>query len=195
MKRILSLLLGAAACAALAACGKKSAIAGADAPAPADWAEISAPLIDSKERSVGTVAFRGAPNGVFMRIEAQGLTPGWHGVHVHQVADCSDAADGFKKSGGHFDPEDREHGLAQADGGERGDLPNLFADRRGRAIAEFFRSGVSLRPSEEAAAAVGPFPLLDDDGFSVVIHVGPDDHLSQPIGGAGARVACAAVKG
>jgi len=29
---------------------------------------------------------------------------------------------------------------------------------------------------------------------AVVIHASPDDHASQPIGGAGARVACAAIK-
>jgi len=35
--------------------------------------------------------------------------------------------------------------------------------------------------------------LKDADGSAVVIHASPDDHMAQPIGGAGARVACAEV--
>jgi Cu-Zn family superoxide dismutase len=36
-------------------------------------------------------------------------------------------------------------------------------------------------------------PLLDADGSALMIHAGPDDQVTQPIGGAGARVACAAL--
>ncbi|HBS33699.1 MAG TPA: superoxide dismutase family protein, partial [Parvularcula sp.] len=46
-----------------------------------------------------------------------------------------------------------------------------------------------------AASENGPYPLLDDDGFAIIIHANPDDHVTQPIGGAGDRVACAAFKG
>jgi Cu-Zn family superoxide dismutase len=133
--------------------------------------------------------------GVLIRLRAKGLTTGWHGVHIHMTADCSDREDGFKKSGAHFDPDNHDHGLAHADGGERGDLPNIFANRDGEAQVELFRPNVTLRPSEAGAAANGPFPLLDDDGFALIIHANPDDHMTQPIGGAGDRVACAAVGG
>jgi Cu-Zn family superoxide dismutase len=34
--------------------------------------------------------------------------------------------------------------------------------------------------------------LIDQDGAAIVVHASPDDHETQPIGGAGARVACAA---
>ena len=36
--------------------------------------------------------------------------------------------------------------------------------------------------------------LLDADGSALVIHANADDHSSQPIGGAGDRVACAVIK-
>jgi Cu-Zn family superoxide dismutase len=36
--------------------------------------------------------------------------------------------------------------------------------------------------------------LRDADGSAVVIHANPDDHMAQPIGGAGPRVACAVIK-
>ena len=36
--------------------------------------------------------------------------------------------------------------------------------------------------------------ILDDDGSAAIIHEGRDDHMSQPIGGAGGRVACAVIE-
>ncbi len=183
-----------AAAAMLAACGKKERQASAGFGERADWAEISAELRNPKGVAVGAVSFRSVAAGVLMRIEMKGLSPGWHGIHFHQTADCSDGADGFKKSGGHFDPDNHEHGLFQLEGAERGDLPNIHADADGVVRAEILRGRVSLSASEENAAAVGPFPLLDDDGFAVVVHAAADDQLTQPIGGSGDRVACAAVK-
>ena len=53
--------------------------------------------------------------------------------------------------------------------------------RYGSAEAELFTTRVRL--SEGAAR------LHDSDGWALVIHANPDDHLSQPIGGAGPRVA------
>ena len=35
--------------------------------------------------------------------------------------------------------------------------------------------------------------LLDADGSVVIIHASPDDHLIQPIGGAGGRMGCGIV--
>ena len=32
--------------------------------------------------------------------------------------------------------------------------------------------------------------LLDEDGSAVIIHENPDDHMAQPIGGAGGRIGC-----
>ena len=40
-------------------------------------------------------------------------------------------------------------------------------------------------------AGAGDLPaLLDADGSAVIIHELPDDHRTQPIGGAGGRIAC-----
>jgi Cu-Zn family superoxide dismutase len=160
--------------------------------APAGWAERSAVLADNAGATVGEVHFRSAPTGVLMRIRVSGLAPGWHGIHFHQVGTCADAGEGFKASGPHVDPDGHEHGLLQADGAERGDLPNIYAARDGVATAEIFRWGVALQPSE-AAVAGGAHPLLDDDGFAVIVHANADDQTTQPIGGAGDRIACAAL--
>lgn len=154
------------------------------APAPTDplagdgW--VRAGFLDAGGAMSGFAAIRDAGDGALVRVDLGGLTPGWHGVHVHMMGDCSDAKDGFKASGGHLDPAGMEHGFAHPSGFEAGDLPNLYAGADGRAVAEFYRSGLSTAM------------LIDQDGAAIVVHASPDDHETQPIGGAGARVACAA---
>jgi Cu-Zn family superoxide dismutase len=181
---------------ALAACGKKEKPApAADDLFPASDTAASGAFINAKGETVGSVAFKESAGGVLLRLRVSGLSPGWHAVHLHQTGDCADRSDGFKRSGGHINHDQLQHGLINAAGSETGDLPNVFAGKDGVATAELFRPSVALRPSEEKAAELGPFPLLDDDGFAVVVHEAADDQSTQPIGGAGGRVACAAVTG
>lgn len=151
-------------------------------------------FIDTKGEEIGAVVFTEAPNGaVMILVDMAGLPQGWHGIHLHQVGNCGDPDGGFKASGGHVDPDDNAHGLLNPEGSERADIPNIYAHSDGRATAEIHRMGVSLFPSEENAALNGPHPLLDEDGFAVIVHANRDDHRTQPIGGAGARLACAVI--
>lgn len=128
------------------------------------------------------------PAGVVIRINVEGLAPGWHGIHFHAVGDCSD--EGFQKSGSHthHEAERPPHGLLNPEGPDDGDLPNIHANENGVAQAELYSPFVTLTGAEGRAM------LLDEDGAALVIHEGPDDHMSQPIGGAGARVACAVIR-
>lgn len=195
------------AAAGLSACGKKEPakapasepVISATAPvgptlSAAEWTDATVKFISPAGEEIGEAVLKDALGGVLMRLEVKGLTPGWHGIHLHMVGDCSDGADGFKLSGGHINPDNVEHGFLNPNGAHRADLPNLYAGADGVATAEFFRAGLNLKPSEEGAAINGPYPLMDDDGSAIVIHESADDQLTQPIGGAGARVACAAVK-
>lgn len=162
--------------------------------APVGGADAAGKFIDRNGKETGRIVFSDAPNaGVLLRVDLKGLNEGWHAIHFHNVGDCSDYADGFQLSGGHIDPDERQHGLMNDEGPERADLPNLYAGADGRATAEFFNDHVALHPSESSAAVAGPHPLIDDDGFAVVVHEAADDHHTQPIGGAGGRVACAAI--
>lgn len=160
-----------------------AALAGAQGSSAAHSSELK----DGKGNVVGTVTVTGAPHGVVLRVEAKGLTPGWHGIHIHEKGECSDAA--FKSAGGHVHAKTpATHGLLNPDANEAGDLPNIFVASDGTANAEFFTNAVTLDGAEGKPA------LLDADGSSIVIHASPDDYKTQPIGGAGARVACSVIK-
>lgn len=142
-----------------------------------------ATLVDAGGRNVGRAILIQGPTGLLIRIEADGLTPGWHGVHIHAIAQCEAP---FTSAGGHInhaEPKD-PHGLLNPQGPDDGDLPNIHADDQGRVRAEIFTTRARI-------ARDGPGQWLwDADGSALVIHASMDDHASQPIGGAGDRVAC-----
>jgi Cu-Zn family superoxide dismutase len=136
--------------------------------------------------SAGKAELVDGPNGVLMRIEAKGLKPGWHGLHFHEVGDCSKSD--FTSAGAHVHAKPQVvHGLLNPDATEAGDLPNLFAGPDGSATAEVFTTYVALKNGG------GRPGLGDTDGSAIVIHANPDDHRAQPIGGAGPRVACGVI--
>lgn len=148
-------------------------------------------IVDRQGAAIGQAHFTEAPTGVLIRLEFSpgALEPGWHGLHLHARGDCSDFAAGFLASGGHLGMrEGVAHGLLNPEGPEAGDLPNLLAGP-GPFGTEVFSPYVTLH----SAPVSGRTPLMDGDGTALVIHAGPDDHMTQPIGGAGARVACAAL--
>jgi Cu-Zn family superoxide dismutase len=160
-----------------------AALALAAAPALAQPAPgASAELKNAAGETIGRATLSDSPFGVLMRLEARGLTPGWHGLHFHEKGDCSKAD--FTSAGGHTHggTAARVHGLMNPKANESGDLPNLYVAADGTGAAEVFTGATSLRA------------LMDADGTAVVIHAAPDDHMSQPIGGAGARVACGVVR-
>lgn len=159
------------------------------APSHAEPRRKTAQIVGDGNRTIGTVTLTQAPRGVLLRVVVSGMTEGWHGMHIHTVGTCADP--GFKASGGHVHARGGTasvHGLLNEGQTELGDLPNIYASRDGNAAAEVFVPTVSL------GEAPGKLNLLDADGSALIIHASPDDHFSQPIGGAGPRVACAAVR-
>ncbi len=164
--------------------------------APAPETPTAAPktawIVGRDGRAVGQASFTEGAHGVLIRLEfgSRALPAGWHGVHLHTRGDCSDFADGFQAAGGHLGMAPRvQHGLLNPAGPETGDLPNLFAPPAGSFAAEFFSRGVTLNATPQR----GQLSLLDADGAALVIHEGPDDQRTQPIGAAGARIACVAL--
>ena len=150
-------------------------------------APASAELKSKDGAVVGAAKLTDGPKGVLLRIEVKGLTPGWHGLHFHEKGDCSDAA--FKAAGGHVHGDvTMVHGLLNPEGNESGDLPNLYVAKDGTGHAEIFAPYVSLKTGTARTA------LLDQDGSTVIIHAKADDHSTQPIGGAGDRIACGIIR-
>ena len=151
-------------------------------------ARAHATMIAPDGSTVGSVSFQQGVTGVLINIDVIGLVPGPHGIHLHEVGACTPD---FKAAGGHINPGEGVHGLLNAERSEvsqdDGDLPNLYAAADGTARAEFFTTLVTI---EEGNRPV----LLDSDGSTVVIHENPDDHLTQPIGGAGGRVICGIIQ-
>ena len=149
--------------------------------ATGDFGEAT--LITASGANIGRAVLTQGPTGLLIRIEADGLTPGWHGVHIHATGQC---AAPFTSAGGHINHEEAKapQGLLNPGGPDDGDLPNIFADEQGRVRAEIFTTSARI-------AREGPGQWLwDSDGSALVIHANMDDHSSQPIGGAGDRVAC-----
>jgi Cu-Zn family superoxide dismutase len=105
-------------------------------------------------------------------------------LHFHAVGDCSDPGK-YEVSKGHVNHTGAKHGLLNAEGPDAGDLPNVFAAADGSANAEV---------SSHVARMLGQNGLKDGDGSALIFHANEDDHQSQPIGGAGGRVACAVIK-
>ncbi len=159
-------------------------------------ATATADVLNGAGAAIGTARFTEGPRGVVIRLElAPGsIAAGWHGAHLHESGDCADFAAGFKAAGAHAGHaptgQPTTHGLLNPAGPEAGDLANFYAPAAGPIGAEFYAPGVTL-----AAAAIGArAPLRGPQGSALILHANADDHASQPIGGAGGRVACAAVK-
>lgn len=164
------------------------AAAAAALPAVAAPGPITVELKGPKGEDLGKAVVQEGARGVLVRVEAKGLTPGWHGLHFHEKADCSTAD--FKSAGGHVhDVAQVVHGFLAAGSNDAGDLPNIFAGADGVAKADVFTTFVELGKSHSRPS------LLDADGSAIVIHAKADDYASQPIGGAGDRVACGVIKG
>ena len=90
-------------------------------PAATDAAH--AELRDANGQPAGTAALTQVPGGVRIVIDAKGMTPGPHGVHVHEVGKCEGPQ--FTTAGAHVNPDKKQHGTMNPQGAHAGDLPNL----------------------------------------------------------------------
>lgn len=132
----------------------------------------------SGSKVTGTVTFNQSGDEVQVVGDIQNLTPGKHGLHIHEKADCSapDAA----SAGGHFNPMHMHHGGPTTAERHAGDLGNIEADASGKAHLEW-KGKLEL---------TGANSII---GRSLVVHEKEDDLKTDPAGNSGARIACGAI--
>jgi superoxide dismutase, Cu-Zn family len=146
-------------------------------------AAANAVIRDASGTTVGMALFSETTGGVRITLQAQGLPPGRHGIHLHAVGQCD--APAFTTAGGHFNPTNRLHGLNNPQGPHAGDLPELMVVANG--------SASYATTSMTASLSAGANSLLDADGSALVIHANPDDQVTDPTGNSGDRIACGAL--
>ncbi len=128
----------------------------------------------------GEVIAAQGDNGLLVNIKAQNMSPGAHGVHIHETGKCE--GPDFKSAGGHWNPASKQHGFDNPQGAHAGDFFNLDIGADGTGALEASVTGATLTGGEKA--------LLDADGAAFVVHAGPDDLKTDPSGESGGRIAC-----
>lgn len=147
--------------------------------------EVESTVINSDEEEIGTAIFRQDAQGlVTLELKLEGLEEGEYGMHIHTVGLAT--APTFEDAGGHFNPEDVEHGTESETGPHAGDLPNLVVGEDGTVDEIIEIPHVSLDPEGENT-------LNSTDGTTLIIHEGTDDYTTQPTGDAGDRQAAAVI--
>lgn len=148
-------------------------------------ARVAVVQLQSKSGSnvSGMVTFTEKEGVVTMVLEAEGLTPGIHAIHIHEKADCS-SPDG-SSAGGHWNPTHQPHGKwGDPNGYHKGDIGNITADANGRASLTFKTDQWCLGCDDVTSNLIG---------HSVIIHTDADDFVSQPTGNAGGRISCGGI--
>lgn len=174
MKRMLPAWLLTSLLAILLSCGMAL---------PALAATAEAIIDDTTTGAVVAIAeLEDTEAGLAIEVSFLDAPEGTHGFHIHENGSCAEAG---KAAGGHYNPDDVEHGKLLADGFENahaGDLGNVNIGAGGEGVYSALISGLSLTG--------GDYPVA---GHAFILHAQPDD-FGQPTGNAGSRLACGVIQ-
>lgn len=127
----------------------------------------------------GTVTFSKEKNGIRVHAELSGLSAGKHGFHIHTYGDCS--TPDLSSAGGHYNPNNNDHGAPTDQNRHMGDMGNVEAGDNGNATLDYIDNHIKLN---------GPNNVI---GRAIIVHQGEDDLTSQPSGNAGPRIGCGVI--
>lgn len=131
-----------------------------------------------EELALGVAQLEETAEGLDLQASFLGAPKGTHGFHIHAGASCADVGNA---AGGHYNPDNVEHGLLLDQGFEAahaGDLGNVVIGEDGTALYTALIPGLTLTG--------GKYPVAN---HAIIFHANPDD-FSQPVGNAGSRVGC-----
>jgi Cu-Zn family superoxide dismutase len=165
---------------AIAACGQGGSGTLSESPA--------VPLVNAAGEIIGEVRGGDSDRGATLLLNAQGLPPGVHGIHLHDIGICEGPS--FESAGPHWNPTGRQHGGQNPQGAHAGDLQNVTVGEDGRLRVQIVVPGTYLR-NEGREVRPGAHEILDASGAALVIHAQPDDYRTDPSGNSGDRIACA----
>jgi len=146
---------------------------------PAEFAKTTLTAKSASQAS-GTVSFLKEADGIRVVAKVSGAAPGKHGFHIHEKGDCS-AADATS-AGGHYNPAQTAHAGPQDAVRHAGDLGNIEVAADGSGSLDV-----------KIASAAGAMDWSQVVGKAVILHAAEDDLKSQPVGNAGARIACGVI--
>ena len=145
----------------------------------------SARIVNGSSETIGWARFTEDATGrIHVNVKVEGVSPGLHGIHIHNVALCQGPA--FGTAGTHHNPLGALHGLDDPVGAHAGDLPNLVVNGAGR--------GRLNAISDRATLSAGAISVFDANGSSIVIHALEDDQeATSTTGNSGPRIACGVI--
>ena len=175
-------VLGTCVLAVLAGCNQSVGEEPGDAPGGVAGKRRPPEIAPSAGQSVTGTAVFTAENGlVRLTLQLNGLAPGAHAVHIHEMPDCS--MDGASAMG-HWNPTNEAHGKWGTPPFHRGDIGNVTADAMGK-VSFSLRTDLWTLGDESSST--------DVVNHAFMVHAALDDYVSQPAGNAGARIGCGVI--
>jgi len=130
----------------------------------------------------GTITLMTMGSGVHFLGTVSNLSPGKHGFHVHQEGDLGNQC---TNTGGHYNPDEMDHGSLTSSKRHVGDLENIVA---------------GADKTAKVDKHVDDVDLAEFVGRAIVVHAGEDDlgqggdQGSITTGNAGGRLDCCVIK-